>query len=88
MSCASLVGTLLKNDTNTLSISAIVPRSDKLDNKTTEVNNRLVLICKERNISFLCHSDIIDPSKHLNESKLHFNRQRMRVFEEHIFMGF
>ena len=78
------LGTSLKNDTNTVSISAIVPRSDKLDNKATEVNNRLVLMCQERNISFLSHSDIIDPSKHLNESKLHFNRQGMRVFAENI----
>ena len=78
------LGTSLKNDTNTVSISAIVPRSDKLDNKATEVNNRLVLMCQERNIPFLSHSDIIDPSKHLNESKLHFNRQGMRVFAENI----
>ena len=68
------LGTSLKNDTNTVSISAIVPRSDKLDNKATEVNNRLVLMCQERNIPFLSHSDIIDLSKHLNKSKLHFNR--------------
>ena len=67
----------LKNDTNTVSISAIVPRSDELDNKqkkATEVNNLLVLMCQERNIPFLFHSYIIDLSKHLSEM-LHFNRQ-------------
>ena len=78
------LGTSLKNYTNTVSISAIVPRSGKLENKATEVNNRLVVMCQERNIPFLSHSDIIDPSKHLNESKLHFNRQGMRVFAENI----
>ena len=78
------LGTSLKNDTNTVSISAIVPRSDELDNKATEANNRLILMCHERNIPFLSHSDIIDTSKHLNESKLHFNRQRMRVFAKNI----
>ena len=79
------LGTSSKNDTNTVSISAIVPRSDELDNKATEVNDRLILMCHERNIPFLSLSDIIDTSKHLNESKSHFNRQGMRVF---VFLGF
>ena len=37
----------LKNDTNTVSISATVPRSDEPDNKATEVNNRLVLCVRK-----------------------------------------
>ena len=78
------LGTSLKNDTNTVSISAIVPRSDELDNKATEVNKRLVLMCQEKNIPFLSRSNIIDTSKNLNESKLHFNRQGMRFFAENI----
>ena len=56
----------LKNDTNTVSISATVPRSDEPDNKATEVNNHLVFMCQERNISFLSHRNIIELSKHLN----------------------
>ena len=55
-----------KSDTNTVSISATVPRSDEPDNKATEVNNRLVFMCQERNISFLSHRNIIELSKHLN----------------------
>ena len=78
------LGALLKKDTNTVSTSAIVPRSDELDSKTTEVNNRLVLMCQERNIPFLSYSAIIDPSKCLNESKLYFNRQGMKDFAENI----
>ena len=78
------LGALLKKDTNTVSTSAIVPRSDELDSKTTEVNNGLVLMCQERNIPFLSYSAIIDPSKCLNESKLHFNRQGMKDFAENI----
>ena len=39
--------TSLKNDTNTVSISATVPRSDEPDNKATEVNNRLVLCVRK-----------------------------------------
>ena len=55
-----------KSDTNTVSISTTVPRSDEPDNKATEVNNRLVFMCQERNISFLSHRNIIELSKHLN----------------------
>ena len=55
-----------KSDTNTVSISATVPRSDEPDNKATEVNNHFVFMCQERNISFLSHRNIIELSKHLN----------------------
>ena len=72
------LGTSLKNDTNTVSISAIVPTSDKLDNKATEVNNCLILMYqKEYTTPFKQQYHC----KHLNESKLHFNRQGMRVAE-------
>ena len=63
--------TSLKNDGNTVTVSGIVPRLDELNNKENEVNWHLVLMCKEKNISFLPHDENIDPSKHLNESKLH-----------------
>ena len=39
-------------------------------------------MCKERNISFLSHDESIDPSKHLNESKLHLNSNDVKVFAE------
>ena len=57
----------LKNDGNTVTVSGIVPRVDDLNNKANEVNRRLVLMCKEKNISFLSHDESIDPSKHLNK---------------------
>ena len=65
--------TSLKNDDNTVTIYGVVPRLDDLNNKANEVSRRLVLMCKERNISFLSHDESIDPSKHLNKSKLHLN---------------
>ena len=74
------LATSLKNDDNTVTVSGIVPRLDDLNNKANEVNRRLVLICKERNISFLSHDESIDPSKHLNESKLHLNSSGIRIF--------
>ena len=67
------LATSLKNDDNTVTIYGVVPRLDDLNNKANEVSRRLVLMCKERNISFVSHDESIDPSKHLNESKLHLN---------------
>ena len=74
--------TSLKNDDNTVTVSGIAPRLDDLNNKANEVNRRLVLMCKERNISFLSHDESIDPSKHLNESKLHLNSNGIKIFAE------
>ena len=64
----------LKNDSNNIHISLIVPRNDNLNNKANEVNNRLINMCQERNISFINHKDTINPERHLNESHLHLNR--------------
>ena len=60
--------------------SDIVPRLDELNNKANQVNHRLVLMCKERNISFLSHDESIDPNKQLNKSKLHLNSNGIKVF--------
>ena len=75
--------TSLKNNDNLVIDSGIVPRFNNLNNKGTEVNNRLVLMCAERNITFISHSESIDSSKHLNESKLHLNFNGVKVFAEH-----
>ena len=76
------LATSLKNDDNTVTVSGIVPRLDDLNNKANEVNRRLVIMCKERNISFLSHDESIDPSKHLNESKQHLNNSGIKIFVE------
>ena len=73
--------TSLKNDDNPVTVSGIVPWLDDLDN---EVNRRLILMCKERNISFLSHDESIDPSKHLNKSKLHSNSNGVKIFAENV----
>ena len=73
----------LKNDCNTVTVPGIVPRLDELNNKVNEMNHQLVLICKERNISFLSHNESIDYSKHLNESKLHLNSNGIKVLAEY-----
>ena len=74
--------TSLKNHSKSVIVSGIVPRFDNLNNKATEVNNRLVLMCAERNIPFISHSESIDSSKHLNESKLHLNFNGVKAFAE------
>ena len=76
------LATSLKNNDNFVTVSGIVPRLDDLNNKANEVNRRPVLMCKERNVSFLSHEESIDPSKHLNESKLHLNRNGIKISAE------
>ena len=41
----------LKSDKNKISISLLTPRSDKLNNKASEVNNRLINMCSHQNIA-------------------------------------
>ena len=38
----------LKDNDNSVIVSGIVPRNDNLNNKASEVNNRSLLMCKER----------------------------------------
>ena len=78
------LATSLKNDDNTVTVSGIVPRLGNLNNKANEVNGCLVLMCQERNISFLSRDESIDPSKHLNQSKLHLNSGGIKIFEENL----
>ena len=39
-------------------------------------------MCGQRNIPFISHSETIDSSKHLNDSKLHFIHNVFTVFAE------
>ena len=78
------LATSLKDNDNSVIVSGIVPRNDSLNNKATEVNNCLLLMCKERKISFIAHNENIDSSKHLNESKLHLNHNGIKVFAENL----
>ena len=81
------LATPLKNDDNNVTVSALVPRLDDLNNKANEVNRRLVLMYKEKNISFLSHDERIDPSKHLNESKLLLTVMVLKLLQK-IFLDF
>ena len=80
-SITELAMSLKDNDISVI-VSGIIPRHDNPNNKATEVNNYLLLMCKERKIPFVVHSENIDSSKHRSESKLHLNHNGMKVFAE------
>ena len=63
----------LKSETNTVTLSLIVPRKDGLNNRAHEVNSRLINMCDGRN-TFVDHPDTVDIERHLNESKVHLNK--------------
>ena len=50
-----------------ITVSSIAPRLDDLNNKTTEVNNFLELMCKQRSIPSLLQCGSIGLKKHLNK---------------------
>ena len=54
---------LLKDNDNSVIVSGIVQRHDNFDYRANEINNRLVLMCKEQKI--ICHSDSTDRVKNL-----------------------
>ena len=72
----------LKDNHNSVIVSGIVPKNCNLNNKATEVNNHLLLMCKERKIPFIAHSENIDSSKHRNDCKLHLNHNGITLFPE------
>ena len=67
----------LKSDKNKISISLLA--NNKLNNKASEVNNRLSNMCSHRNIAYIDHSSSIQQN-HINESKVNLNRYRTIVF--------
>ena len=72
----------LKKNGNMVAVSGIVPRLDELNNKAAEVNNRLELMCKQRDLPYISHCETIYPNRHLNESNLHLNSYGIRAFAE------
>ena len=62
----------IKNESNDIMISGIIPRLDRLDTKGSKVNNILKTLCIEKNIHFISHSNI-SSAHHLNAGGLHLN---------------
>ena len=61
-----------KTDENSVFISGIVPRSDKLNEKASKVNSILRHEGNKRNICFIDNKHI-SPRFHCNRSALHLN---------------
>ena len=61
-----------KTDTNSVFITAIVPRSGKLNEKVSKINSILRYECNVRNICFIDNKQI-SPRFHCNRSGLHLN---------------
>ena len=74
----------MKTDNRNITISTIIPRGGKLNNKANEFNNFLMQLCGDCNIPFINQSNNINPHKHLNRSKLHFNITGNRIFVANI----
>ena len=65
-------------------ISLIAPKNDNLNNKASEINNRLVHMCAEWNITYIDHTNSVQAINHLNEGNLHFNRYGIITFANSI----
>ena len=64
----------LKTCTTRIVISLIIPRGDDLNNKASEVNDRLKNMCLNRNYLYIDHSDSINVADHVNDGNLHLNK--------------
>ena len=64
-------------------ISGLLPRGDRFETNRQRVNFILADLCTENNYAFLEHANI-DPSKHLNSSKVHLNKVGDSVFENNL----
>ena len=54
------------SEKRSVSISGIIPRNDKWNNKVCEVNSCLKSLCDEAKIDFIDNSKNINPGRHLN----------------------
>ena len=69
----------LKSDKNKISVSLLTPRSSKLNNKASEVNNLSINMCSHRNIAYIDHFSLIQQNQ-INERKVHLSRYETTVF--------
>ena len=64
--------TLKKNSQN-VSVSNVIMRNDKFNEKAMEVNGYLKQFCTEKNIFLIDHAKTIH-SRNINRSKVHLNK--------------
>ena len=68
---------------NKIIISNIVPRGDKYKEKGEILSKVTNEACHEENIPVINHNNI-NPKRHLNRSKLHFNNYGNSIFVKNI----
>ena len=69
---------------NKIIISNIVPRGDKYKEKGEILSKVINEACYEENIPVINHNSI-NPKRHLNQSKFHFNNYGNSVFVKNFF---
>jgi len=72
----------LKTESNSVIVSGLTPRNDKLREKAAELNILLKSETNSRNIGFVDHSNI--DHRHLNRSNLHLNREGSTIFSKNL----
>ena len=50
-------------DNRDVTVSSIISRNEQQRNKVTEVNDCLLIMCRDENISFINHTNVISPKK-------------------------
>ena len=63
-------------------VSSIIARGDHLNEKAKAVNSVVRRLCQERNVCFIDHENI-NPDIHLNNSRLHFARNLIRILSKY-----
>ena len=81
------VALLCKSDNDNVLISGIIPRSNKLSPKATEVNRHLKNECRKRNICFISNLNI-NPKYDCNKSGRHLNWKETNKLVEKLFACF
>ena len=74
----------LKKKHTEVAISTIVVRGDDLKEKGKTLSNILITECKIKNIRITNHLNNINPQRHLNQSRLHFNSHCRSIIVKNI----
>lgn len=72
------LGKRLKEEKIDVTVSSILFRNDKFNEKANEVNQLLKKLCIENNLYFIDHSNKIKNS-HINQSKVHLNKRGLSI---------
>ena len=81
------VALLCKSDNDNVLISGIIPRSNKLSPKATEVNRHLKNECRKRNICFISNLNV-NPKCNYNKRGLHLNWKEANKLVENFLFAF